>query len=156
MKWVFFSLGFLPAVIVVMALALMASESRIIPAPKSRLLSQDSMVLMVPAGTGTAAGAGGAGAGVASQNSHLWVLTVRQPTEAERKLIGGNFEGLRFNLGAYRAEPWGGWSKQGQVTFVSARDISYDTKLISLDSKGMQEIQQLRKAWDDAVEKSKE
>jgi hypothetical protein len=156
MKWFFFSLGFLPAVIVVMALTLLASESRIVPAPKARLASQDSMVLMIPAGTGTAAGGGGPGAGVASQNSHLWILSMRRPSESERKLLGASFEGLRFNLGAYRVEPWGGWSKQGQVTFLAARDVSYDTKLISLDAKGLQEYTQTRKAWDDAIEKIKD
>ena len=157
MKWVFFTLGFLPAVIVVMAMMLVASDSKIVPAARNRMRSAGDAILIVPAGTGTAAGAGGAGGGVATQNSFLWVVSARQPSETERKVLGKEFDGpQRFNLTGYRVDPWGGWSKQGHVTLMSTRDITYDLKLISLDAKGTQEYSVTRKAWDDAVEKLKD
>jgi hypothetical protein len=155
MKWFFFTLGFLPAVIIVMAATLVATESEVVRPPSHSLNSQSEVLMLLPSGTGTAAGgAGGPSGGITTQNDYLWILYIRRPPEKERKLLGKGFlDQRRFSVASYRATAWGGWTRQGSVKLLATRDITYDLKLISLDRKGMREYTQIRNAWDDALKK---
>jgi hypothetical protein len=113
-----------------------------------------------PAYAQTAMGEGGSGIVVAtggllsSTNDLFWVLYKRTPSEAEKKLLGKNFEGDRLTLCTYRAVSGGGSTGQGRLLLISARDITFDLKLVGLDTDTIKSVKEIKKAYEDALKKA--
>lgn len=108
----------------------------------------------------TAMGEGGSGLVVAtggllsSTNDVFWVLYKRTPSEAEKKLLGKNFEGDRLTLCTYRAVSGGGATGQGRLMLIAARDITFDLKLVGLDPDTIKSVKEIKKAYEDALKKA--
>jgi hypothetical protein len=113
-----------------------------------------------PAYAQTAMGEGGSGLVVAtggllsSTNDVFWVLYKRTPSEAEKKLLGKNFEGDRLTLCTYRAVSGGGATGQGRLMLIAARDITFDLKLVGLDPDTIKSVKEIKKAYEDALKKA--
>jgi hypothetical protein len=113
-----------------------------------------------PAYGQTAMGEGGGGLVVAtggllsSTNDLFWVLYKRTPSEAERKLLGRNFEGDRLTLCTYRAMSGGGSTGQGRILLIAARDVTFDLKLVGLDVDTIKSVKDIKKAYEDALKKA--
>lgn len=108
----------------------------------------------------TAMGEGGSGLVVAtggllsSTNDVFWVLYKRTPSEAEKKLLGKNFEGDRLTLCTYRAISGGGATGQGRLMLIAARDITFDLKLVGLDPDTIKSVKDIKKAYEEALRKA--
>lgn len=115
---------------------------------------------VTPAYAQSAMGEGGSGLVVAtggllsSTNDVFWVLYKRSPSEAERKLLGKNFEGDRLTLCTYRAVSGGGATGQGRLLLIAARDITFDLKLVGLDPDTIKSVKDIKKAYEDALKKA--
>lgn len=92
--------------------------------------------------------------GVLQQTQDVMYIVYKRPAgENEKKLLGKSFEGDRITLCAYRVFPSGGMN-QGTVKLITAREISYDLKLIASDPDTLRSFKEIKKAYDDAVKKA--
>jgi hypothetical protein len=140
--WSWFTMGVMAGIIFVLAYALIARDGG------SRAYAQTAM------GEGSSGVIVASGGVLQSVNDVFWVLYKRSPSESERKLLGKTFEGDRLTLCTYRVVPGGGPTGQGRVMLISARDITYDTKLISLDPQTERSIRDIKKAFEDALKRA--
>jgi hypothetical protein len=140
--WSWFTMGVMAGIILVLAYALAARDGHHTAYAQSAMGDGSSGVLVASGGV------------LQSANDIFWVLYKRTPSEAERKLLGKTFEGDRLTLCTYRAVSGGGATGQGKVMLISARDITYDMKLVGLDNETLKSVKDIKKAFEDAVKKA--
>ena len=133
-----FTVGSMTGIILVLFAALLVQQN---PAPAY------GQAAMGDPGSGIVVATGGL---LSSTNDLFWVLYKRMPTESEKKLLGKSFEGERLTLCTYRAVN-GAPNSPGRVVLISARDISWDVKLFSLDAETKKNVNEIREAYDKAV-----
>jgi len=140
--WSWFTMGVMSGIIVVLAYALMSRDGMPSAYAQTAIGEGQSGVLVASGGV------------LQSTNDIFWVLYKRTPSEAEKKLLGKTFEGDRLTLCTYRAIAGGGPTGQGRIMMISARDITYDMKLVGLDPETTKSVKDIKKAFEDAVKKS--
>lgn len=140
--WSWFTMGVMAGIIFVLSYALMAREGMPAAYGQTAIGEGQSGVLVASGGV------------LQSTNDIFWVLYKRTPSEGEKKLLGKTFEGDRLTLCTYRAISGGGPTGQGRILLISARDITYDMKVVGLDPDTIKSVKDIKKAYEDAVKKS--
>lgn len=136
-----FTIGVMSGIIVVLACALFVQT-----APPS--YAQSAM------GDGSSGLVVATGGLLSSTNDLFWVLYKRPPSEAEKKLLGKNFDGDRLTLCTYRAISGGGATGQGRLLLIAARDITFDLKMVGLDTDTIKSVKEIKKAYEDALKQA--